>query len=291
MRADRPSQTATTTAFLRALHLVADDQPYVFEDTVAIEFLPGPQQHFLSRLGALPESWRPIFRQRRSALTRMRAQVLLRSRIAEDALAAARRDGIGRYLVLAAGLDTFALRQESAASRLPVIELDHPATQRWKHDWMRNHRSGLPGDLELRAIDFERQTLADVLDRPERAQFVSWLGTSYYLTRPAITATLADLAALSPPRSRLVMDYWRQAPRFEAADAALLWGTRLATALQQEPMKSFFEPDDMAALATASGWQVAANLTATDQNERYLRGRRDGLQVPSFACLLELVIA
>jgi methyltransferase (TIGR00027 family) len=291
MRADRPSQTATATAFLRALHLVVDDVPYVFEDPVAIELLPRPQQHFLARLDALPKSWRRTFRQRRGGLTRMRAQVLVRARMAEDALDEARQTGIGRYLVLAAGLDTFALRQETAASRLPVVELDHPATQRWKHDWIISHRNGLPAGLELRAIDFERQTLADVLEPPEQPQFVSWLGTSYYLTRSAIIATLTDLAALSPPGSRLVMDYWRQVPRFDPADTALLWSTRLATALQQEPMKSFFEPDDMAAHATAAGWRVVANWAAQDQNDRYLRGRRDGLRVPSFACLLELVIA
>jgi methyltransferase (TIGR00027 family) len=291
MRTDRPSSTAAATAFLRALHLVADDRPYVFEDPVAIELLPAPQRHFLERFGALPERWRRTFRQRRSGLTRMRAQVLVRARVAEEALADADGTGIGRYLVLAAGFDTFALRQDFSASGLPVIELDHPATQRWKRERITRCRNGLPPGLELRPIDFERQRLADVLDRPAEPQFVSWLGTSYYLSREAIATTLGDLARLSPPGSRLVMDYWRQAPWFDPAGAALLWGTRIATAMQQESMKSFFEPDEAASLATAAGWRVAASWSARRQNERYLRGRVDGLRVPSFACLLELTIA
>jgi methyltransferase (TIGR00027 family) len=290
MRPDRPSQTAMATAFLRALHLVADDRPYVFEDRVAIELLAAPQRHFLQRLEALPEAWRRLFRQRRSGLTRMRAQVLVRARFAEDTLAAARGDGACRFLVLAAGLDTFALRQD-VTNALPVIEVDHPATQAWKRAWILEHRGGLPRDLHLRAIDFERQTLADVLERPAQPQFVSWLGATYYLTREAIAATLAALASLSPPGSRLVMDVWRQAPLLDPAAAALLWGTRFATALQQEPMRTFLEPDQVIALVEPAGWRVRAMLDARAQNDRYLRGRRDGLQVPSFASLVELEIA
>ncbi|MEQ8485938.1 MAG: SAM-dependent methyltransferase [Pseudomonadales bacterium] len=290
MRADRPSQTAMATAFLRALHRVADDAPLVFDDPVAIELLPWPQRRFLERLGALPERWRRTFRQRRSGVTRMRAQVLVRARAAEDALAAARDAGIGRYVVLSAGLDTYALRHDFTATGLPVIEVDHPATQRWKHDWIVRHRGGLPAGLTLCPVDFERQTLADVLPPPSAPQFFSWLGTTYYLSREALGATLRDLAAASPPGSRLVMDFWRQAPLFDPAGAALLWGTRLATALQQEPMKTFLEPDALADLATAAGWRVAELLTARDQNARWLSGRRDGLAVPSFACLATLAI-
>lgn len=278
------------TAFLRALHRVADDAPLVFDDPVAIELLAWPQRRFLERLGALPDSWRRIFRQRRSGLTRMRAQVLVRARAAEDALASARDAGAGRYVVLAAGLDTYALRQDFATTRLPVLEVDHPATQRWKHDWILGHRDGLPAGLSLCPVDFETQTLADALPAADGPQFVSWLGTSYYLSRDALSATLRDLAAGSPPGSRLVMDFWRQAPLFDPAGAALLWGTRLATALQQEPMKTFLEPDALADLATANGWRVAELLTARDQNARWLSGRRDGLEVPSFACLATLAI-
>ena len=98
---------------------------------------------------------------------------------------------------------------------------------------------------------------------------------------------LASLAELSPPKSRLVLDYWRQSP-FPVDSAALLWGTRIATAFQQEPMRCFLEPGEAEDIARAAGWRVRENCAPEVQNQRYLRGRRDDLQVPEFAYLLQL---
>lgn len=287
MRSDSPSQTAIATAFLRALHLVVDEPPHVFEDTLAAQFLPWYQQHFLRRLSSLPSAWLGVFRQRRSFLGGIRAQVLVRARYAEDALATARSAGdIGRYVILAAGVDTFAWRQ-GEGDALPVVEVDHPATQRWKRQHLEQHGRPIPGNLTFVPVDFERSTLAEALPRPDSAQFISWLGTTYYLKPESVAATLTALAELSPPGSRLVLDYWQAAPGF-GDGAGLLWGTRMATALQMEPMHCFLGPDELEAMARQSGWQVRANLAADAQNERYLAGRRDGLKVPGFAWLAEL---
>lgn len=286
MTPDRPSQTAMATTFMRALHLLVDDAPHVFVDDVASTFLPAYQRRFLARLGALPQRWLRTFRQRRYGLTPMRAQVVVRSRYAEDALQAARAAGAERYLILAAGLDTFAQRQAGSAAPIPVIEVDHPATQRWKREWLETHGMQTIG-AEYRAVDFERQDLRDVVDQPGRPQFVSWLGTTYYLSRDAIAATLAALAEQSPPGSRLVLDYWRQPPVYETS-SALLWGTRLATALQQEPMRCFLEPAELEALATSAGWRVRENCAPEIQNQRYLYQRKDGLAVPAFAYVAQL---
>jgi methyltransferase (TIGR00027 family) len=274
------------TAFLRALHRVADDPPYVFDDALAASLLPGYLQRFLDRLGALPQAWLRAFRQRRYGLTPMRAQVLARARYAEDALQAARMAGAGRYLILAAGLDTFGQRQAGAADPIPVLEIDHPATQRWKRAWLESN--ALPVEsVEYRPIDFENEDLRDVLDRPEQPQFVSWLGTTYYLSREAIAATLTALAQVTPEGSRLVLDYWRQPPLFDSSSALLL-GTRLATALQQEPMRCFLDPAELEAMAVTAGWRIRENCAPIIQNERYLHGRQDGLAVPEFAFVAQL---
>lgn len=281
MRSDSPSQTAMAAAFLRALHTVADDPPRVFEDPLAAAFLPGYQQRFLARLQALPQGWTQAFRQRRSAIGRMRAQILVRSRYAEDALAGARGAGAVRYLILAAGLDTFAWRQDDPP--IPVIELDHPATQRWKQDMLERTGRRQPASVTLQPIDFERQALSEVLTPAPGPQFISWLGTTYYLTHPILHATLSTLATLSPRRSRLALDYWEDGAL--GLDTPLLWGTRLATAMQLEPMRCFLTPARLHDLADASGWHVRETLDATAQNERYLSGRSDGLEVPAFAHL------
>ncbi|MEQ8859684.1 MAG: class I SAM-dependent methyltransferase [Pseudomonadales bacterium] len=283
MQADSPSRTAMGAAFLRALHLAVDEQPWVFEDRLVGAFLPGPQRRYLARLARLPRRWVRAFRQRRSVLGRMRAQIVVRSRYAEDALGQARRDGATRYLILAAGLDTFAWRQADRADPVPVLEVDHPATQAWKRETLARQQRPAPVGLTFRPIDFESQTLIDVLDPDPAPQFVSWLGTSYYLSEAAIAATLSALAERSATGSRLVLDYWQELP--PGLDGALLWGTRVATALQSEPMRSFFEPPALEALARRCGWRVRELLDARAQNQRYLTGRSDGLAVPEFAHL------
>lgn len=285
MRTDSPSQTAMATAFLRALHLVADEAPYVFEDRAAGQFLPAYQQRFLERLDALPRGWLQAFRQRRSALGGMRAQILVRARYTEDALRDALAAGAERYVILAAGLDTYALRHPEDA--MAVVEVDHPATQRWKREQLTRSGAEPSAGCSFAAIDFERQRLGDVLECPAAPQFVSWLGTTYYLSREAIAETLKSLAELSPAGSRLVLDYWRQAP-LATDGAALLWGTRLATAFQQEPMRCFLAPGEAEDLAREAGWHVREHCAPEIQNQRYLRRRRDDLAVPAFAYLLHL---
>lgn len=285
MQADSPSRTAMGAAFLRALHRVVDDEPRIFDDPLAAALLPGYLRRYLTRLGALPPAWLRVFRARRSALGRMRAQIVVRSRYTEDALSAARSGGAGQYLILAAGLDTFAWRQPPE-SDFSILEVDHPATQDWKRRTLAKRERPEPEHLTFRPIDFETQSLGDVLEPLATPRFVSWLGTSYYLSEGAIQTTLSTLAERCAPGSRLVLDYWQELP--PGFDAALLWGTRLATALQLEPMRCFFSPESLEALARSSGWRVREQLPAASQNARYLEGRRDGLAVPAFAHLIEL---
>ncbi len=284
------------TAWLRALHLVADDEPWVFEDRAAADFLSPVQQRFLKRLSAMPRSWSRTFRQRRDALTAMRSQIVVRARYAEDALAAARERGCQRYVILAAGLDTFALRQRQAgtarteqkdADPISVVEIDHPATQAWKQQHLKSRGHGIIENLSFVDVDFERDTLEERLPATGKPQYISWLGTTYYLSREAIRSTLKTLAETSAPGSELVLDYWQQPSAFNLS-ATLFWGTRVATAFQQEPMRSFFEPGKIEQLAVAAGWAIRENCAPVIQDERYLSGRTDNLAVPSFAYLLHL---
>lgn len=273
------------TAFTRALHLYVDDPPHLLDDAVAMQLLPFYQRRFIQRLARLSRPWRRRFRSNRDALTTMRAQVLVRSRYAEDALAEARGAGVGRYIVLAAGLDTFALRQPEP--RIPVVEIDHPATQSWKLQLFADRGITRPADTTFLPIDFERQTLEEVWVGDSTADFVSWLGATYYLTREAIQATLSSIAERTRPGSQLVLDYWREPPPTDLS-GPLFWSTRFAVALQQEPMRSFFTPSQIDTLAQNAGWRVRENLPPAAQNRRYLATRRDRLSVPSFAHILHL---
>jgi methyltransferase (TIGR00027 family) len=281
---DVPSRTALATTFIRAAHLHLDDPPAVLEDTVAFELLPAYQRRYIKRLAALAPDWLRRYRSRFNAFTAMRAQIVVRARYAEDALSAP-GEPIGRYVVLAAGLDTYAARQ--VPPQVDVLEIDHPATQRWKRRLFAERHIEVSPRLSFLPIDFEATALDEVWPASPGADFISWLGCTYYLTRETVAGTLKTLAARTRAGSRLVLDYWCEPPPTDAS-SPLLWGTRIAVALQREPFRSLFPPGEIAALAESAGWRVRENLTPAQQNTLYLDHRRDGLAVPSFAYLLHL---
>jgi len=281
----RPSQTALATAFLRAVHTYIDDPPPILDDRIAFDLLPAYQRRFILRLAALSSGWQKQYRQKYGPFTNMRTHVIVRARYAEDALARAREHGINRYVVLAAGLDTFALRQK--APFIDVVEIDHPATQRWKRDLVADLDRPAPVEVTYLPVDFEHESLAERWLPNRSADFISWLGVTYYLTSAAIGHTLEVLAEHCRPGSEMVLDYWSTAPAMDVG-SQLLYSTRFAVALLREPMRSFFEPAEIEALAVAAGWRVREHCPPPEQTRRYLADRDDRLAVPSFAHLLHL---
>ena len=133
-----------------------------------------------------------------------------------------------------------------------------------------------------------REALTASAFSAQPATFVSWLGTTYYLRERALRDTLESLATVCAPGSELVLDYWSRAPLADGMGRMLLAGTRLATTLQNEPLRSVVEPASMERLVTNAGWRVAEHCTPALQNARYLARRNDGLVVPSFSHLLHL---
>lgn len=297
MRTGQRSLTAEATAAMRAAHQVFDAPPLVLKDEVAAQLLlPGRLQGLAT--GSL------LLRQRRAlrgllgawlpprapvASRRLRAQIVVRSRYTEDCLAATRERGVEQYVVLAAGLDTFALRQPPGGLR--VFEVDQPSTQADKR--RRIERSGLlvPENVEFVGIDFERETLSEALDKSgfdETAPcFLSWLGISYYLTRPAIEAVF-DFVATTAPGSEMVLDFWSADPAVPPGDLTLLRGVQIGVGGQGEPMKSFFSPQELAELAESRDLRVLESLDAVRADARYLPDRHDGLRLPRFAHLARI---
>jgi methyltransferase (TIGR00027 family) len=279
-----PSRTAIATAFLRAVHERFDDPPLIFNDHVAYQLLPGYLRRYIRSRALIPTALSRAFRLRDPAGLAMRAQIVVRARYAEDCLAQARDDGARRYIVLGAGLDTFALRQTQPA--IDVIEIDHPATQRWKQRLLQQRGINAPAELRFLAVDFEHTSLEETWIAGNNPDFISWLGTTYYLSREGLQNTLRALAELTVPGSQLVCDYWCERPGNTLNP--LLLGTRIAVATQGEPMRSFFKPGEIEELAVAAGWSVLENVSPDEQNQRFLAQRKDGLRVPSFAYLLRL---
>jgi methyltransferase (TIGR00027 family) len=211
-----------------------------------------------------------------------RAYMVARSRYAEDELARAIGRGATQYVILGAGLDTFAYRNPHAESALRVFEVDHPATQAWKLKRLAAVGIAIPGSLIFASVDFERESLSDGLERAnwrrDAVTFFSWLGVTPYLTSEAMTATLALIATM-PNGSGVVFDY--------ALDrSSLNWLGRLIfdrlskrVAAAGEPFRLFFEPESLAAQLRSMGFQRLEDLGADQINARYFKDRSDNLRV------------
>src|ERR1700733_14357288 len=190
-----PSRTAQRVALRRAAHQVVD-HPRVFEDPLAIAIA-----------GSDPEALGTVEQPYSRSL---RAFIAVRSRYAEDHLLAAAARGVPQYVVLGAGLDTFAYRNPFQSAGLRVFEVDHPATQEWKRAQLCAAGIAIPAEMTFAAVDFERQSLEDGLriarfERQQPAMF-SWLGVTPYLSRAAFDGTIQFIAGM-PCGSSVVFDY------------------------------------------------------------------------------------
>jgi methyltransferase (TIGR00027 family) len=255
-----------SAAVARGVHRLHDDAPWVFDDPFALPLVgPGWVEYAESgnRLASPP--------------CRARAGVLVRSRYPEDQLVGG---SYGQYVILGAGLDSFAWRRPDLLRRLRVFEIDHPATQAWKQ--ARIAALALPGSERhvFLPVDFATQELGERLTAARfdwtRPAFFSWVGTTMYLEQEAIAATLG-LVARCAPGSAMVLSY---NPRPELLDddsrAFLAAVTRLVSGMG-EPLRSFFAPEEITDLVARSGLRVRDHPTTADLTARYCAQRSDGL--------------
>lgn len=286
------SRTAFATAFLRAFHAI-NEADKIFEDRMAGRLLRGEEyalfEEAFFRRARKAAGGGPVPTGSRQEIVAglMRAGtaggVLCRARFAEESLEAAVTDGVRQYVILGAGLDTFALRRPDLMDSLRVIEVDHPATQAVKRRRIASAGFSLPSALAFAPADFARQDLHGALLRagfdPGAPAFFSLLGVTYYLGRKPLLATLAGLGAVVASRSRLVFDYL-DADAFDPVKAE----PRISQLLEKvrflgEPMRSGMDPAALARDLAETGWRLREDLFAEGIEARYLRSRRDGFRV------------
>jgi methyltransferase (TIGR00027 family) len=208
-----------------------------------------------------------------------------RARFIEDLVAERAARGIGQYVILGAGLDTFAQRRPELASRLVVFEIDRPGAQAWKRQRLVDLGLGIPSFLRLVPVDFEagdawwERLTASGFDSG-RPAVVASTGVSMYLTKDAILATLRQIAALAPG-STLAMSFMLP---IDLADPELRPGIERAAAgarANGTPFISFFTPAEMLTVARDAGFGEVHHVSAATLAERYFAGRTDGLRPPN----------
>jgi methyltransferase (TIGR00027 family) len=263
-----PSRTALRVALRRAAHQLYDS-PVVFEDPLAIPILGDTHVEELNRTPVRPD--RPFS-------VSLRAFLVARSRYAEDNLAYAVARGVRQYVLLGAGLDTFAYR--NPWPELRVFEVDHPATQLWKRELLHTSAVSIPANLAYVPVDFESQSLQHQLRAADfdfdSPAFFAWLGVVPYLTLPAFRATVGFVAT-RPAASGIVLDYSQ--PRETLPLVEQLAHDSLASRVQLagEPFRLFFTPQAIAAELAA--FRQIEDIGNEEINGRYFANRSDQLRV------------
>jgi methyltransferase (TIGR00027 family) len=259
-------RTALSAAALRAAHSLRGAEPKIFRDELALLLTGMTEDEVIALATRVPAA---------SAST-----CILRSRFTEDRLAAA-RERLGQYVILGAGLDSYALRMGDQLGQLIVFEVDDPIFQMWKRRRIEAIGLTLPQQLRFVPCDFESGSLPEALARSGFTQtepcFISWLGVTQYLTREAVSDTLR-WAAARPAGSEIVLTFLETNPQAESLKSSM--------AANGIDVVSHFTPAEMTAMLQEAGFASIEHLTSVEANERYFRHRSDGLRAPDIQRLV-----
>jgi methyltransferase (TIGR00027 family) len=266
-----PDNTAVRVALWRALHVQVDLPPHVLEDEIGLKLL------------APDEGWRrrPDMDPRGTAI--FRASVVARARFIEDLVVEQAARGMEQYVILGAGLDTFAQRRPDVASQLNVFEVDRPGPQAWKQRRLRELGFAMPERLRFVPFDFEaggswRDNLMRAGFDSAKPALLASTGVSMYLTKDAIVSTLRQIADFAPG-STLAMTFilpleWAE-PEERVGREAAERGARASGT----PFLSFFTPPEMIARAREAGFREVRHISGAALTERYFTGRADSLRL------------
>jgi methyltransferase (TIGR00027 family) len=290
MEADQVSRTAMETAFMRAYH-AANDHPKIFDDHLAHrlitaqEYRESEERHLKAfhlfdpvRSAECPDRARALSCWMQSGAAP--AIVLGRAQYAEAILEqAVKRREVQQYVILGAGMDTFAFRRPDLLAGLQVFEVDHPATQAHKRQRLLA-LGDLPPQLHFLQVDFSRENLAAALRRssydPLAPSFFSWLGVTYYLSREAAWATLGAIAEVAPAGSGVIFDYLEIDAFVPEKVARRVQFMMEIVSRVGEPMLTGFDPLTLAPDLDRLGLGLREDLGPAKIQSNFFEGRTDG---------------
>lgn len=270
-----PDSSAVRTALWRAMHVQIDDPPHLIEDELGLA-LVNPEYGWRDRPDMHP-----------SGTSAYRAAIVARTRFVEDLLV---EEGIGQYVLLGAGLDTFAQRHPELADRVSVFEIDAPESQAWKRQRLLELGYEVPNHLHFVPVDFESDhdwwtELADAgFDATARA-LVSSSGVSMYITKGATAATLVCFAQMAPG-SIVVMTFMVPLELVDNDDRPGLEAAARGASASGTPWISFYTPEEIVAFALKAGFASSQHVPTAEIAEPYLTARTDGLRAANGEAIL-----
>lgn len=253
----QPDNTAVRTALWRALHVQIDEAPYVLEDQVGLQLI------------APDEGWqeRPDMKYTK----RLRASIIARSRFIEDLIITEYEKGTRQYVILGAGLDTFAQRKQNITPELQIFEIDQPETLQWKQNRLIETGFGLPENLHFVPVDFEASSWWNELLKAgfdiNQPTVFACTGVTLYLSKEAITSTLQQISTLAPG-SKLAMSFYLPIDLLEEEDQPMQEIAEKGAREAGTPFVSFFSPLEVLHLAQESGFDPVEIISTDNVRDR-----------------------
>lgn len=252
------------------MHVQVDAKPHILEDEIGLKLI------------APADDWQQ--RPDMKFTERLRASVVARARFTDDLIIEQSKIGISQYVILGAGLDTFAQRRPDIASRLRMYEIDQPGTLAWKQQRLNELGFGVPEYLHFVPVDFETSSWWDKLLRSgfdsHKPTVVACTGVSLYLTKDAITSTLNQIAGFASG-SKLAMTFYLPMELLDEKDKPMQEIAEKGARESGTPMVSFFTPDEILKLADKAGFKEAKTISASDMEQYYFTNRADNLHPAS----------
>ncbi len=282
------SLTALMSAFGRVYH-AENDQPVIFNDALSRGLLTPEeyqqlQAYLLSGIDFFAPGKKEAFAGDGDMLkwivqTQIAPTPLARARFCEDALKTAVQTGTRQYVLLGAGMDTFAFRNTQLQNTLRIFEVDHPLTQADKRQRIARAGWDVPENLTFVPMDFTTDDLAESLlsqgFQKDVKTFFGWLGVSYYLTKEQIDHTIAAIGSISAEGSSLVFDYATHA--LFGSPVRRVQNMLAMAAAGGEPMQSAFDYRELERMLEQHRFLIYEHLTPDDIQQRYFSGRTDDL--------------
>ncbi|QNK60990.1 class I SAM-dependent methyltransferase [Pedobacter sp. PAMC26386] len=267
-----PDNTAVRTALWRALHVQVDAKPHILEDEVGLKLI-APNSDWQQRPDMHPEFTK-----------RLRASVVARSRFIENLIIEQSKLGISQYIILGAGLDTFAQRRPDIASTLQLYEIDQPDTQTWKQQRLNELGYGIPEWLHFVSVDFEISSWWDQLLKAgfdlSKPAVVVCTGVTLYLTKDAITDTLHQISTMASG-SKLAIAFYLPMELLDEEDKPLQLIAEKGAREAGTPFVSFFTPDEILALANQQNFKETKIISTKDLKQYYFSNRTDNFSPAS----------
>jgi methyltransferase (TIGR00027 family) len=266
MTTKQPDSTALRTALWRALHVLTDGKPYVIEDTIGYELI-NPEKDWQER----PDM---------KYTKRLRASIVARTRFVDDVAKEQIRKGVKQYVLLGAGLDSFAQRNAEISSQVDIYEIDQPDTLTWKTEKLIEHGYKIADNLHFVPVDFETSSWWNELLKKgfdiRQKTFVSCTGVMLYLTSEAIADTLKKITSLAEG-STIAVAFYLPLEQLDEEDQPLLEMAIKGAADSGTPFRSFHSVDQIVKLAKEVGLKEIKTVSTKDMKERYFGNRTDDL--------------